>query len=289
MPIRRLRASFSTAACGLAHLRLVALCLLIGNAAAAEPLEPKLETAPTCKDDAMIVFDASGSMAGTDLNTPLGPRIAKVKTALGKVLPSIAAVRRIGLLDYAPADRRRQADTATTSSSAAAADAQRRETHGLMAVAKHRSCEQHAAHAGANRFEKKTGQRDDRARVNRRLAGARARRDRSYATGHSGSAALYPDKDGTVDLAEAKAAGAKEFAKLDPDKDGTLDAKELGSHVDAAALKAADPDSDGTLDEKEYASLVVARFKAADPDNDGTLDDKELGTDAGKAFLKLVE
>jgi Ca-activated chloride channel family protein len=102
MPIRRLRASFSTAACGLAHLRLVALCLLIGNAAAAEPLEPKLETAPTCKDDAMIVFDASGSMAGTDLNTPLGPRIAKVKTALGKVLPSIAAVRRIGLLDYGP-------------------------------------------------------------------------------------------------------------------------------------------------------------------------------------------
>ena len=64
-------------------------------------------------------------------------------------------------------------------------------------------------------------------------------------------AALDPDKDGTVDLAEAKAAGAKEFAKLDPDKDGTLDAKELGSHVDAAALKAADPDSDGTLDEKE--------------------------------------
>jgi hypothetical protein len=41
-------------------------------------------------------------------------------------------------------------------------------------------------------------------------------------------AALDPDKDGTVDLAEAKAAGAKEFAKLDPDKDGTLDAKELG-------------------------------------------------------------
>jgi EF hand len=101
--------------------------------------------------------------------------------------------------------------------------------------------------------------------------------------------ALDPDKDGTVDLAEAKAAGAKVFAKLDPDKDGTLDAKELEGRVDAAALKTADPDSDGTLDAKEYASLVEARFKAADPDNDGTLDEKELGTDAGKAFLKLVE
>ncbi len=100
---------------------------------------------------------------------------------------------------------------------------------------------------------------------------------------------LDPDKDGTVDLAEAKAAGAKEFTKLDPDKDGTLDAKELEGRIDAAALKAADPDSDGTLDAKEYASLVEARFKAADPDNDGTVDDKELGTDAGKALLKLLE
>ena len=33
----------------------------------------------------------------------------------------------------------------------------------------------------------------------------------------------------------------------------------------------------------------MARFKAADPDNDGALDEKELGTNAGKAFLKLVE
>src|SRR5688572_15605292 len=37
---------------------------------------------------------------------------------------------------------------------------------------------------------------------------------------------LDPDADGTVDLAEAKAAGAAVFKKLDPDNDGTLDAKE---------------------------------------------------------------
>ncbi len=101
--------------------------------------------------------------------------------------------------------------------------------------------------------------------------------------------ALDPDKDGTVDLPEAKAAAAKVFAKLDPDKDGTLDAKELSGRVDEAGLKAADPDNDGTLDQKEYDSIVEARFKAADPDNDGTLDDKELSTDAGKSFLLLVE
>lgn len=102
-------------------------------------------------------------------------------------------------------------------------------------------------------------------------------------------AALDPDKDGTVDLKEAQAAGAKIFGAIDPDNDGTLDAKELAGRVDAAGLKAADPDSDGTLDKAEYAKLIETRFKAADPDNDGTLDEKELGTDAGKSLLKLVE
>lgn len=101
--------------------------------------------------------------------------------------------------------------------------------------------------------------------------------------------ALDPDNDGTIDIPEAKAAGAKLFAKLDPDDDGTLDAKELSGRVDEASLKAADPDSDGTVDQKEYDALVEARFKAADPDNDGTLDDNELTTDAGKSFLLLVE
>ena len=101
--------------------------------------------------------------------------------------------------------------------------------------------------------------------------------------------ALDPDNDGTVDLAEAKAAAAKLFVKLDPDKDGTLDAKEFAGRVDAAGLKGADPDNDGTLDQKEYDTLVEMRFKAADPDNDGTLDEKELQTAAGKSFLLLVE
>ncbi len=101
--------------------------------------------------------------------------------------------------------------------------------------------------------------------------------------------ALDPDNDGTVDIAEAKAAAAKVFTKLDPDKDGTLDAKELSGRVDEAGLKAADPDNDGTLDAKEYETIVEARFKAADPDNDGTLDDAELATDAGKTFLLVVE
>ncbi|MDB5504235.1 MAG: hypothetical protein JWR89_4137 [Tardiphaga sp.] len=99
---------------------------------------------------------------------------------------------------------------------------------------------------------------------------------------------LDPDKDGTVDLAEAKAAASKLFDKLDRDKDGTLDAKELRGRISAKEFAAADPDKDGTLDKNEYMTIVEARFRAADPDNDGTLDAKELATPAGKALLKLL-
>jgi len=101
-------------------------------------------------------------------------------------------------------------------------------------------------------------------------------------------ATLDPDGDGTVDLAEAKAAGATVFEKLNTDDDKTLDAKELGDRVDADELKAADPDGDGTLDEAEYMALVEKRFKAADPDNDGTLDKAELKSAAGQKLLALI-
>jgi Ca-activated chloride channel homolog len=57
-----------------------------------------------CTDDAMIVFDASGSMSG---NQTLGipnsrPRIDEVRSALAKVLPSATRFRRVGLVTYGP-------------------------------------------------------------------------------------------------------------------------------------------------------------------------------------------
>jgi Ca2+-binding EF-hand superfamily protein len=99
---------------------------------------------------------------------------------------------------------------------------------------------------------------------------------------------LDPDNEGTVSLAEAKAAGAAEFTKLDTDKDGTLDMKELSGRVSEADFKAADPDGDGTLSNDEYAALIEKMFKAADPDNDGTLDKAELESAAGQKLLALI-
>lgn len=100
--------------------------------------------------------------------------------------------------------------------------------------------------------------------------------------------ALDADNDGTLDVAEVKAAANKEFDKLDTDKDGTLDRKELKGRVSKKDWAFADRDSDGTLTKEEYEAQVEAAFKRADKDNDGTLDAKELQTPNGQAVLRLA-
>jgi Ca-activated chloride channel family protein len=54
----------------------------------------------------MLIFDASGSMAGTDklgVSTPIPvTRIDKVRSALARVLPSATRYRRVGLITYGP-------------------------------------------------------------------------------------------------------------------------------------------------------------------------------------------
>jgi Ca-activated chloride channel family protein len=52
----------------------------------------------------MIVFDASGSMAG-NLNqgiATLKPRIDEVRSALAEILPSVTRFRHVGLITYGP-------------------------------------------------------------------------------------------------------------------------------------------------------------------------------------------
>ncbi|MGC2340551.1 MAG: vWA domain-containing protein, partial [Methyloceanibacter sp.] len=57
-----------------------------------------------CTEDAMIVFDASGSMSG---NQTLGipnsrARIDEARSALAQVLPNATKFRRVGLVTYGP-------------------------------------------------------------------------------------------------------------------------------------------------------------------------------------------
>jgi Ca2+-binding EF-hand superfamily protein len=101
--------------------------------------------------------------------------------------------------------------------------------------------------------------------------------------------ALDPDHDGTVDLAEAKAAAGALFDKLEKDKDSTLDRKELGDRISEPDWAAANPDHDKTISKDEYLAYVDALFKKADADHDGTLDAKELKTPAGHALLRLLK
>lgn len=83
-----------------------ALALILGSIVAALPAPSGVagvnEQGSNCRHDAMLVFDASGSMSGTDWNSVGVPRIARVKDALAVVLPEVARLRRLGLIVYGP-------------------------------------------------------------------------------------------------------------------------------------------------------------------------------------------
>ncbi len=76
------------------------------------------------------------------------------------------------------------------------------------------------------------------------------------------------DKDGTIDMNEAKAAANSVFDKLDADHDGTLDRAELKGRVPEQDWGTADPDSDKTLTKDEYLNYTEFAFKRADKDGD---------------------
>ncbi|MEQ1577922.1 MAG: VWA domain-containing protein [Hyphomicrobium sp.] len=56
-------------------------------------------TSAECQSDAMIVFDASGSMGTTDRSLKV-PHIARVKQSMARVIPEVAPLRRLGLIVY---------------------------------------------------------------------------------------------------------------------------------------------------------------------------------------------
>jgi Ca-activated chloride channel family protein len=83
----------------------VAAAALIALLANGSSLALADDTKPgPCTDDAMIVFDASGSMSGNQvLGIPNSrARIDEVRSALSQVLPSATKFRRVGLVTYGP-------------------------------------------------------------------------------------------------------------------------------------------------------------------------------------------
>lgn len=77
------------------------LFLLVASAFLTRPLSAA-DTPSTCADDAMLVFDASGSMTSTDTDTDGLKRIDRVRAALRRVVPAVAPTRRLGLVTYGP-------------------------------------------------------------------------------------------------------------------------------------------------------------------------------------------
>lgn len=79
---------------------LALIAALAGSAAA----QAQDETRTPCTEDAMIVFDASGSMAGNMVQGLFSAitRIDEVRKALAQVLPNAAKFRKIGLITYGP-------------------------------------------------------------------------------------------------------------------------------------------------------------------------------------------
>ncbi|PWJ18256.1 vWA domain-containing protein [Jannaschia seohaensis] len=53
-----------------------------------------------CRSDAMLVFDGSGSMAGSGFVQNQTPRIEEARAAMARVLPEVEHHRRIGLVTY---------------------------------------------------------------------------------------------------------------------------------------------------------------------------------------------
>ena len=81
---------------------IIALVGLMTGTLSASSAEEKRPS--PCTEDAMIVFDASGSMSGNQiLGIPNSrARIDEVRAALAQVLPTAAGHRRVGLITYGP-------------------------------------------------------------------------------------------------------------------------------------------------------------------------------------------
>ena len=101
--------------------------------------------------------------------------------------------------------------------------------------------------------------------------------------------AIDRDRDGTIDLDEAKRAAASRFEALDRRHTGKLSHAELGrGRLTVAQFSWADRDHDGTLTRYEYLALVEREFRAVDRDHEGTLSRAEFNARAALPLRRLL-
>jgi len=88
-------------------IRYVAAALTAGAVLTVDAASAAEDEQSPCTEDAMLVFDASGSMSGNGWgygseNPTAVSRIDKVRLALAKILPQATRLRRVGLISYGP-------------------------------------------------------------------------------------------------------------------------------------------------------------------------------------------
>ncbi|WP_424969035.1 vWA domain-containing protein [Dinoroseobacter sp. S76] len=83
--------------------RLLASLTLIGVSLVGAP--PSLHAAQGCSEDAIVVFDGSGSMSEMGFNLMDEPRIFAARRAVRRAMPQVAPFRNLGLLIYGPGPR----------------------------------------------------------------------------------------------------------------------------------------------------------------------------------------
>ncbi len=96
------------------------------------------------------------------------------------------------------------------------------------------------------------------------------------------------NKNGKLELAEVKSAAAARYDELNPDLDDSMDEREAAPVLQGEAFREADTNKDGTINKAEYLAYVERMFERANPDQDGSLDRAELGTEAGRALMRLL-
>lgn len=95
-------------------------------------------------------------------------------------------------------------------------------------------------------------------------------------------------RDGKLDIVEAIIAGKKTFKALNPDRDGTLDYAEASSRIGPKTFDRFNKIKRKGLDRVEWTRLVKARFKRANRDGDRTIECDELMTRAGHRLLAVI-